>query len=53
MGMLLRHRPSDSENITTAECFGRPENAKPVEKTAESTKDEKPKTVKRGRPTKQ
>ena len=52
MGMLLRHRPS-SENVTTTECFGKPESAKPVEKTAESTKDEKPKTVKRGRPTKQ
>ena len=53
MGMLLRHRPSDSESITTTECFGRPESAKPAEKTSESVKDEKPKTVKRGRPTKQ
>ena len=52
MGMLLRHRP-EPDTLTTTECFGRPESAKPVEKTAESTKDEKPKTVKRGRPTKQ
>lgn len=52
MGMLLRHRPS-SENVTTTECFGKPENAKSSEKANDTVKDEKPKTVKRGRPTKQ
>lgn len=53
MGMLLRHRPK-IDNLTTTENFGQPEKVeKPVEKKVEeSTKDEKPKTVKRGRPTK-
>lgn len=52
MGMLLRHRP-DPDTLTTTECFGKPEEEKkPVEKVKESVKDEKPKTVKRGRPTK-
>ena len=52
MGMLLRHRPSP-DTLTTTECFGKPEEEKkPVEKANESVKGEKPKTVKRGRPTK-
>ena len=52
MGMLLRHRP-EPDALTTTECFGRPEEEKkPVEKAKESVKDEKPKTVKRVRPTK-
>jgi hypothetical protein len=52
MGMLLRHRP-EPDTLTTTECFGKPEEEKkPVEKAKESVKDEKPKTVKRGRPTK-
>lgn len=52
MGMLLRHRP-DPDTLTTTECFGKPEEEKKsVEKAKESVKDEKPKTVKRGRPTK-
>ena len=51
MGMLLRHRP-DPDTLTTTECFGKPEEEKkPVEKAKESVKDEKPMTVKRGRPT--
>ncbi len=51
MGMLLRHRP-EPDTLTTTECFGNPEEEKkPVEKAKESVKDEKPKTVKRGRPT--
>lgn len=52
MGMLLRHRPK-SDTLTTTECFGRPEKEEkePVENKNESV-DEKPKTVKRGRPTK-
>ncbi len=53
MGMLLRHRRPDHDTLTTTECFGKPkEEKKPVEKAKESVKDEKPKTVKRGRPTK-
>ena len=53
MGMLLRHRP-EPDTLTTTECFGRPEKEekKPVENKTESVKDEKPTTVKRGRPTK-
>lgn len=53
MGMLLRHRPAP-DTLTTTECFGRPdkEEKKPVENKNESVKDEKPTTVKRGRPTK-
>lgn len=50
MGMLLRHRP-DHDALTTTECFGRPESVedKADDKVTESVKDEKPKTVKRGR----
>ena len=50
MGMLLRHRP-DPDVLTTTECFGRPESVegKADDKVTESVKDEKPKTVKRGR----
>jgi hypothetical protein len=53
MGMLLRHRPAP-ENMTTTASFGRPEHVeeKPVEIKNDSVKDEKPKTVRRGRPTK-
>lgn len=52
MGMLLRHR-RENPNLTTTECFAIPEREeqKPVEETTKSVKDEKPKTVKRGRPT--
>ena len=50
MGMLLRHRP-DPDALTTTECFGKPESVedKDNDKVAESVKDEKPRTVKRGR----
>ena len=53
MGMLLRHR-HEPDTLTTTERFGRPEKEeqKPVENKNESVKGEKPKTVKRGRPTK-
>lgn len=53
MGMLLRHR-RENPNLTTTECFAIPEREekKPVENKNESVKDEKPTTVKRGRPTK-
>lgn len=52
MGMLLRHRPRPDE-MTTTETMRKPsqEIEKNDEKAVESVKDEKPKTVKRGRPT--
>ena len=47
MGMMLRRRLEEQKNITTSKTLH-----KEPEKQAESVKDEKPKTVKRGRPTK-
>ena len=54
MGMLLRHRP-DPDQMTTTETMRIPPRKadKSESKVAESVKDEKPKIVKRGRPTKQ
>lgn len=54
MGMLLRRKSETTITMTTAADL----NKKPVKKVEEvtevqaSVKDEKPKTVKRGRPTK-
>lgn len=54
MGMLLRHRPDPDQMTTTKNTrIPSPEAGKSDNKVAESVKDEKPKTVKRGRPTKQ
>lgn len=50
MGMLLRHRPNPDEMTTTETMRKQPQKVE--EKVAESVKDEKPKIVKRGRPTK-
>lgn len=50
MGMLLRRRYEEHNNVTTTKVL---HEEKKVEKATESVKDEKPKTVKRGRPTKQ
>lgn len=53
MGMLLRHRPTSPDEMTTTESMMKPqETEKTEEKVVESVKDEKPKTVRRGRPTK-
>lgn len=54
MGMLLRHRPNPDQ-MTTTKSMRKPshEAEKSENKVAESVKDEKPKTVRRGRPTKQ
>lgn len=50
MGMLLRRRSNDDKpNMTTEKSLMQKPEAKAKE---ESVKDEKPKTVKRGRPTK-
>ena len=54
MGMLLRHRPNPDQMTTTKSMRESSHEAKKSDnKAAESVKDEKPKTVKRGRPTKQ
>lgn len=54
MGMLLRHRPNPDQMTTTKSMRESSHEAeKSDNKVAESVKDEKPKTVKRGRPTKQ
>lgn len=54
MGMLLRHRP-DPDEMTTTETMRKPIPSQETEKSesmvADSVKKEKPKTVKRGRPT--
>lgn len=54
MGMLLRHRP-DPDEMTTTETMRKPISSQETEKSesmvADSVKKEKPKTVKRGRPT--
>lgn len=52
MGMLLRHRPSPDEMTTTESMMKPQKTEKTEEKVVESVKDEKPKTVRRGRPTK-
>lgn len=52
MGMLLRHRPDFDEMTTTETMRKQPKKAEKVE-VKESVKDDKPKTVRRGRPTKQ
>lgn len=52
MGMLLRHRPSPDEMTTTENMRKPQEIEKHDDKPVESVKGEKPKTVKRGRPTK-
>lgn len=46
MGMMLRRRAEEKKNVTTKAVL----HSEPKKK-AESVKDEKPKTVKRGRPT--
>lgn len=51
MGMLLRRNRENVENLTIAESLNKPEPKK-NDAPAESVKDDKPKTVKRGRPTK-
>lgn len=54
MGMLLRRRYDTNDNLTTSADInkGKEEKVKDVTGTTESVKDVKPKTVKRGRPTK-
>lgn len=47
MGMMLRRRGIDKKNLTTKEVL----HSEPETKATESVKDEKPMTVKRGRPT--
>ena len=51
MGMLLRRNRGSIGAMTTQAALEQPEQ-KTTETKAASTKDEKPKTVKRGRPTK-
>lgn len=51
MGMLLRRNRGSIGAMTTQDALEQPEQ-KTTETKATSTKDEKPKTVKRGRPTK-
>jgi hypothetical protein len=49
MGMLLRRRKGHEEDKVTVNTT---HVEKKVEKVTESVKDEKPKTIKRGRPSK-
>jgi len=48
MGMMLRRRGMDKKSLTTKEVL----HSEPETKATESVKDENPKTIKRGRPTK-
>lgn len=50
MGMLLRHRPSP-DNMTTQESINRVPKVGEIPEKTGAVKDEKPRTVKRGRPT--
>lgn len=53
MGMLLRRRFNNTETVTTTESLNRePKKAEEPKAVSETVKDVKPKTVKRGRPTK-
>lgn len=53
MGMLLRRRFDNAEPVKTTESQNKePKKAEEPKAAKETVKDEKPKTVRRGRPTK-